>query len=175
MQCPPAWLVQISVLIIIISIIALCGCCIFTVKLGWCIFTEMIFTVIMQQIKHSLSKTDNYVLFFPFKIPIKINSRKNTHFFPRKHKNNLSITIQHISYRGVTQLRKLLYILDIVGGGWFDMSGARPERVSLLLCRHTVSLPSPLGGAITAVYSRLGWLHGWCYTAHGAWQEDRST
>ena len=61
---------------------------------------------------------------------------QNVHyFFPRKHRNNFSIIIQHNSYRGVTQLRKLLYILvnilDILrrgGSGCLDMSGARPEQ-----------------------------------------------
>ena len=49
--------------------------------------------------------------------------KKKHNFFPRKRKKNFPLIIQHISYRGVTQLRKLLYNLDIVGGGWVICQG----------------------------------------------------
>ena len=58
MQHPPAWLIKIGI-IIISSILTLCGCCITTVKWGCRTFTEIHYKY--------LSKSSKYAIFSPFK------------------------------------------------------------------------------------------------------------
>ena len=97
---------------IIINITALCGCCTFTLNWGCCIFTEIIFTVNMQHLKYSLSKTSKCVPFFAIQNAISSGTSINPQiymteakpaqdYFPREHKNDVSIIMQHFSSKGV--------------------------------------------------------------------------
>ena len=70
------------------------------------------FIVNMQRLKYSLSKTSKYVPFFAIQNAISSGTSINPqiymteakpaqNYFPREHKNNVSIIMQHFSSKGV--------------------------------------------------------------------------